>query len=211
MVRRAYDGTHREEQARQTRERVLDSVIAALARREEISVQALAKAAGVSVPTVYRNFPTRDALMDATQEAIGARLRRPDWPESPDDLAARVPDRYAWFEANGVLIRAILASPLGREILASVQRRRERAMTRSMAPRISHLAPARARAVLAIVSMLDDAHTWRQLRDAWRVPAEDAAWAAQWALATLLAELSREHRPEPRRPFSKSRKKRRPR
>ena len=63
MARRAYDRTLRDAQARQTRVRVLDAVIAALARQEEISVPALAEKAGVSVPTVYRLFPSREALM----------------------------------------------------------------------------------------------------------------------------------------------------
>jgi hypothetical protein len=141
---------------------------------------------------VYRYFPTHDALIDATQEAIGARLGRPSWPESPEDLGMRVSERFAWFETNGVIIRAILASALGRDVLASVQRRREAANTRSMKSRVSHLDAARARAVTAIVSMLDDAHTWRQLRDAWRIPPDDAMWAARWAMQTLLAQLGTE-------------------
>jgi autotransporter translocation and assembly factor TamB len=164
MRRRRYDRTRRDAEARRRRELILDAVIAALARHDELSVPVLAKAAGVSVPTVYRYFPTREALMDAAQEAIGARLGRPDWPASPEDFGARVEDRYRWFDANGVLIRAILASPLGGEVFASVQRRREQVIKRSMAARVSHLASAQARAVIAVVSMLDDAHTWRQLR-----------------------------------------------
>jgi AcrR family transcriptional regulator len=190
MARRPYDGARRKAQAAQTRALILDAVIAALANQEELSVPALAKAAAVSVPTVYRHFPTRDALIDATQEAIGARFSRPQWPESPDDLGARVPDRFAWFEANGMLIRAILSSSLGREVLASVQRRRERVNTRSMQAQVSHLDETRARAMIAIVSMLDDAHTWRQLRDVWRIRAEDATWAARWAMQTLLEQLA---------------------
>jgi AcrR family transcriptional regulator len=192
MPSRAYDRTLRAAQAEQTRERVLDALIAALAREDEISVPALAKAARVSVPTVYRYFPTREALMDAAQEAIGARLRRPAWPKSPEELEQRVGDRYAWFEDNGVLIRAILASQPGREVLRSVQRRRERAVMRALAPRVSHLDGVRARAVVAIVSMLDDAHAWRQLRDAWRIRPADAAWAARWATRALLARLAEE-------------------
>jgi AcrR family transcriptional regulator len=190
MPQRRYDGARRKAQAAQTRALILDAVIAALAKQEELSVPALANAAGVSVPTVYRHFPTREALIDATQEAIGGRFHRPEWPESPDDLGARVAERFAWFEANGIMIRAILSSPLGREVLASVQRRRERVNTRSMQARVSHLEETRARAVIAIVSMLDDAHTWRQLRDAWRIRAEDATWAARWAMQTLLGQLA---------------------
>ncbi len=174
-------------------------MIAALARQDELSIPALAKAAGVSVPTVYRYFPTREALMDATQEAIGARFERPDWPQAAEELGARIEERFTWFEDNGVLIRAILSSPLGREILASVQRRREHAISRTLAARVTHLDGAHARAALAIVSILDDAHTWRQLRDGWRVSRDDAAWAARWALQTLLAQLEREQRRRKRR------------
>jgi AcrR family transcriptional regulator len=206
MRRRRYDRAHRDAQARQTRELILDAVLAALAQQEELSVPALAKAAGVSVPTVYRYFPTREALMDATQEAIGARLGRPHWPESPEDLSVRVDERYAWFEDNGVLIRAILSSPLGREVLASVQRRREQVIRRSIAPRVAHLGDAQARAVMAVVSLLDDAHSWRQLRDAWRVPQQDATSAARWAMQTLLAQLARDARSSARSAARKTRR-----
>src|SRR2546421_9522442 len=129
MPRRAYDGALRSQQAGKTRERVLDAVIAALARQEEISVAGLAKAAGVSVPTVYRYFPTRELLMDAAQDAIGARLGRPGWPDSAQELVACVPDRYAWFERNSLLIRAILSSGFGRDLRHAVLRRREKGMT----------------------------------------------------------------------------------
>src|ERR1041384_5847252 len=108
---RAYDRSLRDAQARQTRERILDAVIAALARQEDLPVGELAKAAGVSVPTGYRYFPTHEALREAVQEAIGARLGRPRWSESAADLPGRVPARYAWFEQNALMMRAILLSP----------------------------------------------------------------------------------------------------
>src|SRR5262249_690326 len=116
MGERAYSSELREEQARNTRSRILDAVIAALARQEDLSVSVLAEAAGVSVPTVYRYFPTREALMDATQTAIGERFRRPSWADTSQGYVARIPERFAWFDQNGDLIRAILGSALGRDL-----------------------------------------------------------------------------------------------
>jgi AcrR family transcriptional regulator len=189
MGRRAYDRTLRDAQAGQTRERILDAVIAALARREELSPPDVAKAAGVSVPTVYRHFPSREHLMEAAQEALGARLERPSWPRTTEEMIRRVPDRFAWLEANGVLMRAILSSALGREILSAVRESREKAIARSVDAQVAHLSPARRRAVVAILSLVDDAHAWQELRDEWRLPLSDAAWAAEWALQALLERL----------------------
>jgi hypothetical protein len=62
--------------------------------------------------------------------------------------------------------------------------------------------------MVAIVSMLDDAHTWLQLRDGWRVSEEQAAWAARWGTEALLARLSNEQAAEQKKPLSVSRRRR---
>jgi AcrR family transcriptional regulator len=190
MGDRAYSSELREEQARNTRSRILDAVIAALARQEELSVSALAKAAGVSVPTVYRYFPTREALMDATQQAIGERLRRPSWADTSQDYVGRIPDRFAWFDRNGDLIRAILGSALGRDLVRAVRRRREKLLEKVVGARLAKKAGARAR--IAMLSVLDDASTWRLLRDEWGLSLEEASAAAAWATQTLLQRLQSE-------------------
>src|ERR1700743_3729955 len=49
--------------AARNRERVLDVARAALAGDGETTMQAIAKAAGVGQGTLYRHFPTREALL----------------------------------------------------------------------------------------------------------------------------------------------------
>jgi AcrR family transcriptional regulator len=190
MGERAYSSELRDEQARNTRSRILDAVVAALARQAELSVAALAKAAGVSVPTVYRYFPTREAMMDATLNAMGERLRRPTWADSSRDYLARIPDRFAWFERNGDLIRAILGSALGRELLRAVRRRREKLLGKVVGARLAKRSGARAR--IAMLSVLDDASTWRLLRDEWGLSLEEASSASAWAAQVLLERLQSE-------------------
>src|SRR4051812_18099760 len=53
--------------ADETRVRILDACVAILARGvAELSIPAVAREAGVSVPTVYRNFADKRALVSET-------------------------------------------------------------------------------------------------------------------------------------------------
>jgi hypothetical protein len=130
--------------------------------------------------------------MDAVQSVVGERLERPASPTSADDHVKAVGRRYDWLERNALLMRAMLSFRAGREVKAAFQRKRVAALARALSVRVAHLEPARARAIIAIVSVLDDADTWRVLRDDWGLPIEDAAWAAEWAARVVLAELREE-------------------
>ncbi len=61
---RPYESPLRETQALQTREQILDVLLTMLETMsaDEISTRELAGAAGVSLHTVCRHFPDRDAL-----------------------------------------------------------------------------------------------------------------------------------------------------
>lgn len=67
--------TPRRADAQRNRDRLLE--VAALALTSEgpdITLDAIAKAAGVGIGTLYRHFPTRDALVEATYRNELARL-----------------------------------------------------------------------------------------------------------------------------------------
>lgn len=66
---RPYESPLREEQARHTADRILDATYALAGKGErEFGYVAIAREAGVSVPTVYRHFPTMDDLIRAFAE-----------------------------------------------------------------------------------------------------------------------------------------------
>src|SRR5580765_1099044 len=63
--------------ADETRVRILDACVTILARGvAELSIPAVARESGVSVPTVYRNFPDKKTLLDQTGEHL-RRIRGP--------------------------------------------------------------------------------------------------------------------------------------
>jgi len=64
--KRAYKSEIRAQQAELTRHRILEAAVrVATGRHADLSFKAIAKEAGVSTPTVYRHFPTRDDLFQA--------------------------------------------------------------------------------------------------------------------------------------------------
>jgi len=61
----------REEQVRLTQQRILDTFESELLERgyADISIRSVAKRAGISVPTVYRHYPNKEALLLALMES----------------------------------------------------------------------------------------------------------------------------------------------
>ncbi|MQA81725.1 MAG: TetR family transcriptional regulator [Streptosporangiales bacterium] len=75
--------------ARRNRDRLLDSAVRALAQDgPEVTLDAIARDAGVGIGTLYRHFPTREALVEAAYRNELAKL----CDAVPDLLASMPPD-----------------------------------------------------------------------------------------------------------------------
>jgi AcrR family transcriptional regulator len=105
--------------ARRNRERLLEVAVEAFSTPgRDVSLEAIAKAAGVGIGTLYRHFPTREALVEAAYRNEVARLcdAVPGLLESaPADQAMRTwMDRFVDYMTakRGMLdtLRAIVAS-----------------------------------------------------------------------------------------------------
>jgi len=85
--------------ARRNVERILDAALDELAREPEVSMEAVARRAGVVRATLYVHFPTREALITAATERAIA--------ETTEALRAAAPDQGEPAEA---LIRVLVAA-----------------------------------------------------------------------------------------------------
>src|SRR5215213_1618890 len=115
---RAYRSELRTEQADATRERILDAAVRVMASGlATISIPAVAREAGVSVPTVYRHFGTKPALLAAVYPHLLRRARVSDVPvpASLDDLRPGVKALFGRLDAFDDLARAAMASPASEE------------------------------------------------------------------------------------------------
>jgi AcrR family transcriptional regulator len=83
--------------ARRNRDRLLDAAVRAFASEgADTTLDAIARTAGVGIGTLYRHFPTRDALVEAAYRNELARL----CDAVPDLLRSLPPDRAtrAWMD-----------------------------------------------------------------------------------------------------------------
>lgn len=115
VARRAYRSPLRQQQAAATRARILRVCAELVARRTslDIAIPELARAAGVSQPTIYRHFPTKRDLFNALATLQFERVTAGFDPRSPDELAAALPTFFQRaLELEG-LLRWTLATPLG--------------------------------------------------------------------------------------------------
>lgn len=111
-----YRSPRRDAQAAETRERIVTAAIAVLAGgATQLTIPAIARRAGVAIPTVYHYFPDRDALVDAAARQVrvdlGVQYDRD--PETLDDLLRTQRTVFTNFERAGHDVRAVLLSTAG--------------------------------------------------------------------------------------------------
>jgi AcrR family transcriptional regulator len=114
--RRSYRSVHRDRQASETRERILEAVVRVMARGvADLSIPAVAREAGVSVRTVYRHFANKRELLAELQPYFARRtgMESIPPPRSMDELHYAVRTLFTGIHEMGPVGYAALASPIG--------------------------------------------------------------------------------------------------
>jgi AcrR family transcriptional regulator len=103
--------------ARRNYERLLAETVAAFAERgsDEVSLEEIARRAGVGIGTLYRHFPTRQALLEAVyRDQVEVMVRRADallTADSPGEaLAEWLAAMTAWGATKRSMNKALLSS-----------------------------------------------------------------------------------------------------
>jgi AcrR family transcriptional regulator len=187
--------TVKQEQAAVTRRRIEQAVADLLHQAgtiDQITFSAVARQAGVTEMTVYRHFPTRDALLTVIWEqanrAMGPAVRMP---ENYQALLSQHGALFAGFDGLAPLIAAMISTPRGRDARAAVHVPRRKAflaIVRETAPGLNARAARRA---AAIIQLLHSAHAWASLREQWAMSGDEAAKATRWAIESLINTLRR--------------------
>lgn len=136
MRSRSYQSPRRDAIAQETRERLIAAATRLLAARSEtggFSLDAVAKAARVTRITVYNQFGSRRALLEAVfddRAAQGGLNRIPEAMSDPDPyggLMRLIAIFCKFWESNGVAVgRITSASSDDRELAESLRERNER-------------------------------------------------------------------------------------
>ncbi len=118
MSPRSYDSPLRQQQAQQTRDRILEAMVELLAEgRDDVPMSRVAEVAGVSLRTVHHHFPDRDSRVEALADFIEQRaVGQTPKLESVDDLTSYASGMTHRFFAHEEMLRAQMAPGLGKEV-----------------------------------------------------------------------------------------------
>jgi AcrR family transcriptional regulator len=190
---RTYSSPLRADQMERTRERILEAAAEQLLEEgiEELSLPRAARRARVSVPTVYRHFSTKEALMQELTDWVDRKLRLSEVPQSIDQFPEYVPRFFVHLDENEPLVRARLLSNVHRRIHQDTRRRRDRRVEKALEDVTAQLDPLDTRRVCAVVRVLMHSGAWEMMRDHWDLTGEQAGEAAGWAISVLVEELRR--------------------
>ena len=183
--RRTYTSPLREQQAADTRDRILGGLAQTMADGiSEVSMPAVADAAGVSVATVYRHFPTKRALFEALPGYF-ARLvgmDRPTLPSSQEEFGDMIRRLFVMYERLGDVARAAMESQLGDQARQAQMPQRIAGLSQAVEIITPDLSPGAQQRVTRLVLVLTASGAQRMLRLAGQSPeaaADDVIWAVR--------------------------------
>ena len=188
---RMYHSPLRKEKAEETKERILDGLVKVMARDgiSDISIPLVAREAGVSVPSVYRYFPTKRELIGALDEYAHRKgaFTTTDLPqaETPEELARIIPIGFKRREAIESTLSAAMNSSLGYAMRRPEFVERSKFLTKAFEPATANLSKKEKQWLTDIVLVLGSFAAVRAFRDYLGLNTDEAGKRVAWAIRVL--------------------------
>lgn len=185
--------TARADAALATTERILDAAIDVFWERpsDEISLEDVARRAGVAKQTVLRRFGSKPGLVAAAAEQALERVRAEREDLVPGDLAGAVPALVAHYERTGDGVLRMLAeesrNPGLREIADRGRAYHAGWCERVFAPALDGLHGSERDRRLAQLIAVSDVYTWKLLRRDRGLSRRDVETALRELLEPMMA------------------------
>ncbi len=187
---RTYRSQLRAEQADATRARILDATLRVMARGfANVSMPEVAREAGVSVPTVYRHFGSKEGLLAAVYPHVARRVgldKVPD-PETFADLRNGIQMAFEKVDSYSDLERAAVASPAAdvtRHVTMPQRLKRLARFADSVQPRLAKADRDRITRLLTVLTASSSLRMWRDHLD---VSVEQAVDDIDWVMRASIS------------------------
>lgn len=187
---RAYRSQLRAEQTEETRARILDATLRVMATGlASLSVPAVAREAGVSVPTVYRHFSTKRELLAAVYPHAARRtgVDAIADPRSLDELRPMIRALLERLDDLDDLSRAAMASPVASEVRSATmptRMQRIRRLTDSFEPKLRKGDRDRITRLIAVLMTSSSLRMWR---DHLGLSADEVAREIDWIVRAAIS------------------------
>ena len=152
---------------------------------DAITYPQVAEAAGVSLRTVYRYFPTRADLLQSAAEWFREFTEGARWddPRTVRDLAGAIPQMGRLFDEHTNVFRALSDDAL--------ERPRRDAVAAAVAEVSRNLPKDEVRRAEAMLSYIRSGRAWLVLHDHYGLDGDEIVSALDWAASTLLDDVRR--------------------
>jgi AcrR family transcriptional regulator len=188
---RPYRSPLREDQTEATALRIVEAALVVLEDRPaELSIPAVARAARVSVPTVYRHFADKAALVRAVSQHLdrNSGLPAPGPWHSPAAIAEHVREVFPRLNGRRALLRPAFASAEGAAVRRAEVAERVAAVRRALDGGKRRLAPADQDRLVSIITVLCTSETLGLLQEYLGLSGAEAGEAVGWAIDRLSAD-----------------------
>jgi AcrR family transcriptional regulator len=191
---RTYRSELRAQQAEETRARILDACGRVMARGiATLSIPAVAREAGVSVPTVYRHFATKQELIEAIYPHAMRRaaISQPPPPESLADLRDSAKAYLLHLDSLDDVTRAAMASGASNEPRRASMPNRL-ALFGTFADSIEpKLAAADRDRLVRLLAVLSQSASLRMWRDHLGLSIDEVADEIDWVVRAVVDSAQR--------------------
>jgi AcrR family transcriptional regulator len=187
--KKEYHSNLRQEQMRRTREQILDALVRTIGQGVAgLSIPAVAREAGVSIPTIYRHFHTKQELVAALggylMQKMGMASLQP--PRSLDDLLAI--SRYGFFKAEDMdeAIKIVAVSELGSQMRRDAMPLRIKMLEDALAAELAPLNEQDRVCLRNMILVLTSSAMIRAFKEYLDLSGEAAADNVAWAVRLLV-------------------------
>lgn len=193
--KKAYHSSLRQEQRNRTREQILDALIRTIGQGVAgLSIPAVAREAGVSIPTVYRHFHTKQELVAALggymMKKIGLTFLQP--PRSLDELLAISRDGFIKAEGMDEAIKIAVVSELGSQIRRDAMPLRIKMLESALAVELALLNEqdrVRLRNMILVLTSSAMIRAFKEYLDlSGEAAADNVAWTIRLLVRATLAQ-----------------------
>ena len=187
--KKEYHSDLRQEQMRRTREQILDALVRTIGQGVAgLSIPAVAREAGVSIPTIYRHFHTKQELVAALggylMQKMGMASLQP--PRSLDDLLAI--SRYGFVKAEDMdeAIKIVAVSELGSQMRRDAIPLRIKMLEDALAAELAPLNEQDRVRLRNMILVLTSSAMIRAFKEYLDLSGEAAADNVAWAVRLLV-------------------------
>ncbi len=186
---RPYKSKIRNQQKQRTRTRILEGLIQVMAEgMAEISIPAVATASGVSIPTIYRYFSTKQELVQALPNYLAQKIGTPTLPSQPslDDYLKMIQAFYSNAEAMDESMRAAAMSEAAMNLRHTTRPERLQMVEYMLLPVMTDLSAGEQEKLRNVVLVLASSAVIRAFTDYLDLSWQEAADHAVWAIQTIV-------------------------